>query len=306
MTGDANPASPSYTDEESTDEGHARLKRCRYRLDNGITVNCVTAGAGKPLLLLHGWPQTSYAWRHVIPLLARQYRVIAPDLPGFGDSTKPLTGYDKRTIAGIVHALVRLQGYERISVIGHDVGGQLAYAYAAQWPQEIDHLIFVEAGVPGLGTDDAANPFRGGSWHFGFNMLPDLPEALVQGRERLYLRCLFFRDRIGVYNADAIKEADLDVYETALSQPGGLRGSFGHYRARPQDMIDNRDWSAVKLRVPTLVIGAAQGVGLSWLHTVEAAVERVESRVIEECGHYVPEERPFELVDVLRSYLLGA
>ncbi|MFD0663509.1 alpha/beta fold hydrolase [Thermocatellispora tengchongensis] len=254
---------------------------------------------------MHGWPQTSRAWRRVLPALAARHTVVVPDLPGFGDSSKPASGYDKRTVAGHLRELMRGLGHERYHVVGHDLGGQVAYALAAQWPGEVAALVFVEAGVPGLGGSlDAANPLLGGSWHFGFNMVPDLPEALVAGRERAYLRFLFLRDSIGLVRPEAIGPDDLDAYAEALAAPGGLRGSFAHYRALPQDIEDNRAWSAAgRLAMPVLVVGARQGVGLGWLDTVRAAAERVEARLVEDCGHYLPEERPEELVEILAGFL---
>lgn len=270
-----------------------------------LVLAVTTAGAGEPVLLLHGWPQTSYAWRHVLPLLADRYAVVAPDLPGFGESAIPSGGYDKRTVAAHVRALMHELGHERFHVVGHDLGGQIGYALAAQWPDEVTRLVFVEAGVPGLGRSiEAANPLRGGSWHFGFNMLPDLPEELVAGRERAYLRFLFLRDSIGLVETAAIGPADLDVYADALARPGALRGSFAHYRALPQDIADNQAWAAAaRLPMPVLVVGAAGGVGLSWLDTVTEAAEHVASVLVPGSGHYLPEERPAELAGLLTEFL---
>lgn len=264
-----------------------------------------TAGAGEPVLLLHGWPQTAYAWRHVVPLLADGFALVAPDLPGFGDSSIPADGYDKRTVARRVRALMHELGHDRYAVVGHDLGGQVGYALAAQWPDEVTRLVFVEAGIPGLGRSiDAANPLRGGSWHFGFNMVPDLPEALVAGRERTYLRFLFLRDEIGLVETAAIGPADLGVYADALARPGALRGSFGHYRALPQDIADNRRLAATaQLPMPVLVVGAAGGVGLSWLDTVTEAAQHVTPVLVDGSGHYLPEERPAELAGLIREFL---
>lgn len=270
-----------------------------------VVLATATAGRGTPVLLLHGWPQTAYAWRHVAPLLAERHAVVAPDLPGFGESSIPADGYDKRTVAGHLRGLMRELGHERYHVVGHDLGGQVAYALAAQWPAEVASLVLVEAGVPGLGRSlEAANPLTGGSWHFGFNMLPDLPETLVVGRERAYLRFLFLRDTVGLVETDAIGPADLDVYADALARPGALRGSFAHYRALPRDIADNRAWAAAdRLTLPVLVVGAAAGVGLSWLDSVQEAAAHVESALVPGSGHYLPEERPAALADLLIDFL---
>jgi pimeloyl-ACP methyl ester carboxylesterase len=280
----------------------------RQRLRNGLLLNYAAGGgAGDAVLLMHGWPQTNHAWRRLMPLLASDYRVVAPDLPGFGNSSKPQGGYDKKTIALSLHELMQSLGHERYHVVGHDLGGQAAYPVAAQHPDAVKSLTFIEAGIPGLGDkDNAANPWLGGSWHFGFNMLADLPEILLTGKEREFLRYIFFRDTIGLVVTDAISSADLDVYAAALSQPGGLRGSFSHYRAMMQDRQDNRALASQKLAMPVLMMGAQCGAGLSWLDTIEAAALHVETALVPGSGHYLPEERPGEVAEILSSFLSRA
>jgi pimeloyl-ACP methyl ester carboxylesterase len=136
---------------------------------------------GPPIVLLHGWLQTSRAWRRVTPLLSSKYDVIVPDLPGFGDTSKPETGFDKKTISRRLRDFVRALGLSRIALAGHDLGDHVAYAYAAQWPEEVSHLIFIESSLPSFGQEEAMEVSKGGSWHFGFNMAGDISEALVQG-----------------------------------------------------------------------------------------------------------------------------
>lgn len=277
-----------------------QLSPVRVRLP-GQVLNCVIAGEGPAVLLLHGWPQTAYAWRAVVPLLADRYTVVAPDLPGFGASSRPAAGYDKRTVADVLARLMTELGLPRYHLVGHDVGGQIAYPLAALHPDAVRSLTFVEAGIPGLGDSlAAANPLTGGSWHFGFNMVPDLPEFLISGRERGYLEFLFRRDTVGLYVTDAIDDAALDVYTRALAAPGAIRATMAYYRALPADVDDNRKLCAAgPLRVPTLVVGARHGVGLGWLDTVEEAVADVSATWVEDCGHYVPEERPAVLARLL-------
>jgi pimeloyl-ACP methyl ester carboxylesterase len=151
---------------------------------NGVRLHYVLAGSGDPIVLLHGWPQTWFAWRHVIPVLARHHTVIAPDMRGFGASQKPDDGYDKVTVARDVHALVHALGHDRIFLVGHDMGGQVAYPYAAMWPQEVRALVYIESSLPAFGQEELMDVARGGSWHFGFNMAGDIAEALVRRRER--------------------------------------------------------------------------------------------------------------------------
>ncbi|MES9604824.1 MULTISPECIES: alpha/beta fold hydrolase [Actinomadura] len=272
----------------------------RVRLP-GHAINCVVAGQGPAVLLLHGWPQTAHAWREVVPLLADRYTVVVPDLPGFGASSRPDGGYDKRTVAGVLAELMAALELTRYHLVGHDVGGQVAYPLAALRPESVRSLTFVEAGIPGLGESlAAANPLTGGSWHFGFNMVPDLPEFLLAGRERGYLEFMFRRDTVGLYVTEAIDDAAMDVYTRALAAPGAVRATMGYYRALPVDIADNRELCAAgRLRVPALVVGARHGVGLGWLDTVQEAVTDVSARWVEDCGHYVPEERPAELARLL-------
>src|SRR5579863_7885842 len=137
---------------------------------NGLRIHARMAGQGSPVVLLHGWPQTSYAWRKLIPLLAERHTVIAPDLRGFGDSSKPFSGYDKKTIAGDLSAMLQALDLESACIVGHDMGGQVGYAFAALYPQLTRKFVFIESGLPGFGQENAMNVATGGSWHFGFNM----------------------------------------------------------------------------------------------------------------------------------------
>lgn len=274
------------------------LRRERIRLRNH-TIACTLAGEGEPVVLLHGWPQTSHAWRHVIPLLADRYTVISPDLPGFGESSHPASGFDKKTVAGVIRELLQTLGHSSIRLVGHDVGGQVAYAYAASCPQEVSHLTMIECGIPGIMAPSVANPLQGGSWHYAFNMMADLNEALVTGRERTFLRYVLWRDQVGLFNAQAITEGDLDVYETGLRQPGGLRSSFGYYRSLPQDAADNHEWAQRPLPTPTLLIGAEHAYGQGWLSSMGSVAERTETALIPASGHYPPEEQP----EILASHL---
>ncbi|GAA0523557.1 MULTISPECIES: alpha/beta fold hydrolase [Streptomyces] len=274
----------------------------------GAVLNCATLGAGEPLLLLHGWPQTSHAWRFVAPLLSEHFLVVVPDLPGFGASARMRDGYDKKNVARLLHLLMTELGHDVYHVAGHDVGGQVAYPLAAQFPESVASVTFVEAGIPGLGaSEDAANPLRGGSWHFGFNMVPDLPELLLAGRERGYLEFLFLRDSIGLYVTDAIDATALDVYARSLAAPGAVRASMGHYRALPTDIADNRALSvAAPLTQRVAVVGAAHGIGLSWLDSVQqATATEVISRLVDDSGHYLPEEQPGALSEILTEVVRG-
>jgi pimeloyl-ACP methyl ester carboxylesterase len=272
----------------------------RVRLSDSV-VNCSVSGSGPVVVLLHGWPQTRHAWRRVVPLLEPSCTVVVPDLPGFGASSKSLATHDKRAVARILQELMQTLGHDAFHLVGHDVGGQVLYPWAGAAPDSVRSVTFVEAGIPGLGDSErAANPLLGGSWHFGFNMVPDLPEFLLAGRERAYLEHMFRRDSIGLFVTDAIDDAALDVYARALASVGAVRASMSHYRALPRDIEDNR--AAVRdgvLGAPAVVVGAEHGIGLSWLASVGEAFTHVAHHLLAGSGHYVPEEQPDRLAAII-------
>src|SRR6476646_1786197 len=198
---------------------------------NGTQIHYVVGGHGDPIVLLHGWPETWYSWHLVMPALAKNYTVIAPDLPGLGDSSKPLTGYDGKTVAAIIHQLVNQLGFKSIFLVGHDIGTQVAYSYAAAHPTEVRKLIMMELTIPGF-----APAGRMPIWWATFHQTPDVPEALVQGKEMMYLSWFFHNLP---FNPAAITQTDINEYVTHYSAPGGMRAGFEYYRAFPQDAIQN-------------------------------------------------------------------
>ncbi|CAB3810018.1 alpha/beta fold hydrolase [Paraburkholderia fynbosensis] len=280
----------------------------QMRSHRGQDVRLAYRRSGPPdarptVLLLHGWPQTSWAWRHVMPLLSRDFDVIAPDLPGFGDSSRPESGFDKKTIARRLHELVDALGITQVAVVGHDLGGHIAYAYAAQWPQSVSHLVFVESSLPSFGQEEAMDVSRGGSWHFGFNMAGDISESLVRGREFLFIDHFVHRESVGVFDADSISPDDIEVYARALARPGALRCSFSYYRTLPLDRQDNVVWGKTPLAMPALAIGARWGYGQASADTLRRVAAHVTERLIDDCGHYVPEERPAEFAEAVREFI---
>jgi pimeloyl-ACP methyl ester carboxylesterase len=258
---------------------------------------------GVPVVLLHGWPQTSWAWRRMVPLLSPVCDVIVPDLPGFGFSSKPESGFDKRTIARRLREFVKALGLSRIALVGHDLGGHVAYAYAAQWPEEVSHLAFIESSLPMFGQEEAMDVSKGGSWHFGFNMAGDISEELVRGREYLFVDYVMRRDKVGLFDSMAVSEADIQHYASALARPGALRSSFSYYRTLPVDREDNRVWGQTPLSMPVLAVGAQWGYGAASSQTIRRVASNVEDVLIERCGHYPPEERPAELASAIQDLL---
>ena len=265
---------------------------------NDVMIHYVVAGKGEPVVLLHGWPQTWYEWRKIIPALAARYTVIAPDMRGIGDSSKPMGGYDKRTVADDIYQLVRKLGYEKIFLVGHDWGGPTAYAYAVAHPADVRKLVILDVGIPGKSTERAF-PFRpGGVWHMQFHNVRDLPEALVAGRERIYLTW-FYRT---AYNPTAITEEDIDEYVRCYSAPGAMRAGFEYYRAVFADAEHNKDGPDNKLKMPVLALGGERGFGAIAKRSMEQLAENVRGGVVEKCGHWIPEERPEYLNEQLLTF----
>jgi len=268
---------------------------------NGTKLHYVTAGEGPAVLLLHGWPQTWYEWRHVIDLLAGDFQVVAPDLRGFGYSAKPATGYDAATIVADLAALGDHLGLRDVTVIGHDWGGAFAYAYAAKTPGQVRALGIVEMALPGVGVmEQAMAPAPDGNflWHMGFQSVPDLPELLIAGKEKPYLRWFFEHF---AYDPGAITAADLDVYVDAITQVGALRAGLAVY----QDYFRTADQVAALAKTPLEIPVRAYGgeaclAGLP-LISVQAAAPGAEGGVIERCGHWAPEERPDVVASIVRD-----
>ncbi|WP_234820564.1 alpha/beta fold hydrolase [Mycolicibacterium goodii] len=269
-----------------------------------IKLHYVTAGTGDPLVLLHGWPQTWYAWRKLIPLLSDEFTVIAPDLRGCGDTSKPADGYDKKTVARDIRRLVEILGDAPVHIVGHDIGAAVGYAYAAQWPEHTRTMTFIESSLPAFGQEELMDVAKGGSWHFGFNMAGDITEDLVRGRERLLIEYWMRRTTVGVVDPTSAEPHALDQYARAMAQPGGLRGSFAHYRALPQDRADNRELGRTKLTMPVLAVEGRRGQGGHSISTMRKVAADVKTAVIDRAGHYPAEENPAELANVLLDFLL--
>jgi len=268
--------------------------RMRYRL----------LGAGTPVVLLHGWPQTSHEWRHVATALSGDHLVIVPDLRGLGDSTRPATGYDKQTLAEDVWALLDGLGIENAAIVGHDLGAAVGYRVACTRPQSVSHLVSIEMMMPGFGVEEEfAMQDENGIWHLAFHMARDIPEALVEGRERLYLSWFF---RTFAHRPERIGEADLDEYVRCYQQPGALRAGFEYYRTLFQDGRENRRSSAEPLTMPVLAVGGEHSMGARVADSIRALAPGAIGQVIPACGHWVPEEQPELLSRILAAFLAGS
>ncbi|KAF2817781.1 alpha/beta-hydrolase [Mytilinidion resinicola] len=248
------------------------------------------------ILLIHGWPQTSYQFRHVIsPLTTAGYRLVIPDYRGAGQSSKPASGYDKITMATDLHTLVRehLGFKEKIHIVGHDIGGMIAYAYATRFADHVASVVWGECPLPGTTLYDEVKR-SDDVFHFLFHRVLDLPEALVAGRERVYIRHFFDKQS---FNTAWITQGAMDVYASAFEQPGAMRAGFEIYRAFERDAAENREWWELegKCGVPALGLVGGEFLlkGLAGEMMEEGHVEGAWSvRVVEGSGHYVAEEQP--------------
>jgi pimeloyl-ACP methyl ester carboxylesterase len=268
---------------------------------NGIQMHYVIGGQGDPIVLLHGWPETWYEWRHVMPALAKNYTVIVPDLRGLGDSSKPPTGYDGNTAAEDIHQLVTQLGFKTIFLVGHDIGTQVAYSYAAAHPTEVKRLAVMELTIPGF---EPAG--RMPIWWRLFHQTPDIPEALVQGKEMMYLSW-FYRNL--AYNPSAITQADINEFVSHYSAPGGMRAGFEYYRAFPQEAIQNENYSKTKLTMPVLALGAGYipvfGGNItmpSIVYGMKILAQNVEGITVPNSGHWIPEEQPEFVIKQLANF----
>jgi pimeloyl-ACP methyl ester carboxylesterase len=269
---------------------------------NGVQIHYVIGGYGDPVVLLHGWPQTWYEWRHVMPALAKNYTVIVPDLRGLGDSSKPVTGYDGKTVAEDIHQLVSQLGFKQIFLVGHDVGSQPAYSYAAAHPTEVGRLVIMEYIFPGFTPPQ----LEGKVWWFPFHQTPDIPEALVEGKERMYLSWFYHNL---AYNPSAITQTDIDEFVSHYSAPGGMRDGFNYFRAFPQDAIQNENYSKIKLTMPVLALGAGFIPGFGGnvtinyaLYGMQALAQNVTGIQVPNSGHWIPEERPDFVIKLLDNF----
>ena len=297
------PGPPSTAPEPApADARDAPRLRHATAVVNGIRMHYVVAGRGPPVVLLHGFPQTWYCWRKVIPALAREHTVIVPDLRGAGRSSLPPGGYDKQTMAADVRALVRRLGHRRVGVVGHDLGAWTAYAYARTYRDEVTHLGFLEASLPGFGLDrllDFSGP-RSGVWHLAFFRQPDVPERLLDGRERY-----FIEDFLGVRRArpDTFDGGAVDRYVRAYSRPGRMHAALEQYRALYRDAADNRAGAGTALTAPVLALGGSRATATGPAASMRMVARNVSGGEVRGAGHWLMEERPRELSERLLAFL---
>lgn len=276
-----------------------------YATVEGVRLHYVKGGnpQGEVLLLLAGFPQSWYAWRQVMAQLADRYLIIAPDLPGQGDSDKPQFGYDTLALAGKVQGLMQKLGMERYYLAAHDVGAWVAWPYAMRYSQQVVRLALLDAGIPGITLPDAlpVTPDTAWkTWHFAFHLLPDLPEALIAGREEIYLEW-FLRRKTA--SPEAISDADMSEYLRLLTQNGALRAGLAPYREVATSAAQNRALREEgKLTLPLLAISADQGSIADMAAPLRQFADNVTGISIEHSGHFIPDEQPQALAEALASF----
>ncbi len=266
----------------------------------GVQLHYLTAGDGPAVVLLHGYAETSLMWKPIIPTLAERFTVIAPDLPGIGDSAIPADGLDMTTAAIRIHALVASLGIENAEVVGHDIGLMVAFAYAAQFPAEVKKLALMDAFLPGVeGWEPIYN--NPGIWHFRFN--GPTPEALVEGRERIYFE--HFWNDFAADKTRSIPEADRQAYAAAYARPGRMRAGWAYFVSFQKAAKDFAVLARTKLPMPVLSIGGDKGNGDALGRQAKLVGSDVTVVVLKDTGHWLMEERPQETTAALVNFLCG-
>jgi pimeloyl-ACP methyl ester carboxylesterase len=283
-------------------EGFAGTFTSRYVDTGGLRQHVVTGGQGPPLLLVHGWPQTWYAWRLVMPALAREFTVVAPDQRGTGLSGRPEDGYDTGTLAGDLAALMGALGHERFAVAGHDTGMWIGYALAADHPGRVARLAVAETPLPGVSPSPplfASAHLNDALWHFAFNRLAAVNDQLAAGREEVYFGWQFATKAARKLPDYAVRH----YVGTLAASPQALHASFGIYRALDVTIAQNQERKTRPLGLPVLAIGGAHSLGDQVAATMKLAAGNVQALVIPGCAHWVPEETPEETLTALTAFL---
>jgi pimeloyl-ACP methyl ester carboxylesterase len=265
---------------------------------DGLRIHYLIAGQGPAVILLHGYAETSLMWRPLMPLLAKRFTVIAPDLPGIGDSAIPSDGLDMKTAAVRMHALATSLRIENARVVGHDIGLMVAYAYASQFPQETEKLIVMDAFLPGVDQWEAVynNPEL---WHFRFH--GQTPEQLVRGRERIYFD--YYWNDFAADKTRSIPEQDRKAYVAAYARPGRMQAGWAYFASFDQAATDFAQLAKNRLAMPVLSIGGEKSLGAVLGQQMKLIALDVTVVVLPGTGHWLMEERPKETMAALLKFL---
>jgi pimeloyl-ACP methyl ester carboxylesterase len=270
-----------------------------------VRLHYLAAGTGEPVILLHGYAQNSHMWRPLIAELAKTNMVIAPDLRGFGQSSKPANGYDKppngydkKSMAQDIHALAASLGLKRVRICGHDIGLMVAYAYAAQYRAEVDRIVLMDAFLPGVGAWENVWLLRD-KWHFNF--YGETPLKLVKGRERVYFE--HFWNDFAANPKKSVSERDRRFYAKSYGQTGAMRGGFEVFRAFEQDGKDFADLAKTKLTMPMLVLSGEKASGDFLIQQARLVADNVEGVIVKGSGHWLIDEAPDQVIPKLVIFL---
>ena len=283
------------------------FRHAKVQID-GVPVHYVVGGSGPVVLLLHGWPASWSYWRRIMPALAAGHTVISVDMPGFGTSgTAPSA--DKLAVSALLHKLMLQLGHKRVSLVSHDMGGPVAYAYAAQFPDEVDKVVFTETAIPGFGFADGGDhdllkitaQSASSIWHFAAFMKPGMAEMLIRGHERQFIDAMVTESYT---NPAAFSEDEAEELTRWISNPTGLSGGIAYYRALFRDADDNRKLAVNKLAMPVLVLNGADGfLQYPGPGSVRAVASNVRDAVVPASGHFIAMERPGYLAKALIAFL---
>jgi pimeloyl-ACP methyl ester carboxylesterase len=265
---------------------------------NGVRINYKIGGQGPVVVLLHGYAETSHMWLPLIPLLVKSHTVIAPDLRGAGDSERPQGGYDKKTMAKDIRELVHQLGYQQVSLVGHDIGLMVAYAYAAQYPGEVSKVVLMDAFLPGVGDWKSVWLMRD-LWHFHF--YGETPLALVKGRERTYFE--HFWNDFAADRTKSVPEADRQLYAAAYARDDGMRAGFEYFKNFEQDAKDFAELSTTELNMPFLVLTGEKASGTFLIDQAKLVATNVSGTVVQGSGHWLMEEAPDQVIPAIVTFL---
>jgi pimeloyl-ACP methyl ester carboxylesterase len=270
----------------------------RFGEVDGIKIHYLTAGHGPAVILLHGYTQTSRMWRPLIPKLSGKFTVIAPDLPGIGDSEIPKNGLDMKTSAIRIHTLMKSLGISKARVVGHDIGLMVAYAYAAQFPSDVEKLVVMDAFLPGVpGWELAYNDPN--MWHFRFH--GSTPKALVEGREKIYFA--YFWNDLAADGKRSLPEADRASYVAAYSRLGRMRAGWAYFASWPDTAKDFAQMAKTQLTMPVLSIAGEKASAAILGPQMKRVATNVKVIELKGSGHWLMEERPEETMAALVEFL---
>jgi pimeloyl-ACP methyl ester carboxylesterase len=270
----------------------------RFAEVNGVRLHYRIAGQGSPVVLLHGYAQTGHMWLPLVPALAQRHTVIVPDLRGAGGSSKPESGYDKKTLAVDIHELTHSLGFDRVRIVGHDIGLMVAYAFAAQFPEATERVVLMDAFLPGIGNWKDVWLLRD-LWHFHF--YGEVPLALVQGRERIYFE--HFWNDFAADPKHSVPEADRQIYAAAYAQPGGMRAGFEYFRSFERDAQDFAQLARTRLATPMLVLTGEKASGAFLIEQAKLVASDVRGVVIKGSGHWLMDEAPAAVMPALIDFV---